>query len=93
MDNNSFKMDERKDKGGSFQKSCSTGSLLGQFVKKTSLIMSQVADNFEPSAELSKAVNNGDIAVIRYKDGYLNNDFPYLHIKPYTPTLFIMLML
>lgn len=65
MENNSFKMDERKDKEGPFKKTCSSGSLLGQFVKKTSLIMSQVADNFEPSKELSSAINNEDIAEIR----------------------------
>ena len=66
MDNNSFKMDERNGKEASLQKSNSGDSLIGQFVKKTSLIMCQVADTFEPSEELSSAIKDENLTEIRW---------------------------
>ena len=58
-------MDERNGKEASLRKNCSSGSLLGQFIKKTSLIMSQVADTFEPSEQLSSAIKDENITEIR----------------------------
>ena len=57
MDNKSFKMDDINDKQNS--------SLIGQLVKKTSIIMSQVSDGFEPSAELRSAIKEENIIEIR----------------------------
>ena len=57
MDNKSFKMDDINDKQNS--------SLIGQLVKKTSIIMSQVSDGFEPSSELRSAIKEENIIEIR----------------------------
>ena len=57
MDNKSFKMDGINDKQNT--------SLIGQLVKKTSIIMSQVSDGFEPSSELRSAIKEENIIEIR----------------------------
>ena len=40
-------------------------SLIGQLVKKTSIIMSEVSDGFEPTGELKSAIKDENIAEIR----------------------------
>ena len=65
MDNDSFTMDERNGKKASLPKRDSESSLLGQMLKKTSLIMAQVSDGFEPSSELRSAIKDENIAEIR----------------------------
>ena len=59
MDNKSFKMN---DSNGNQNRDT---SLIGQLVKKTSIIMSQVSDVFEPSVELRSAIKDENIAEIR----------------------------
>ena len=61
MDNKSYKMDERNN-----GKQNSDPSLIGQLLKKTSLIMSQVSDTFELSGELRSAIKDENIAEIRW---------------------------
>ena len=55
-------MDERN---GKKPKQDSESSLLGQMFKKTSLIMTQVADGFEPNDELRTAIKDENVAEIR----------------------------
>ena len=59
MDNSSFKMNDSNSKQNR------DTSLIGQLVKKTSIIMSQVSDVFEPSVELRSAIKDENIAEIR----------------------------
>ena len=59
MDNKSFKMNDSNGKQNR------DTSLIGQFVKKTSIIMSQVSVDFEPSDELRSAIKDENIAEIR----------------------------
>ena len=40
-------------------------SVFGQLVKKTSIIMSEVSDGFEPTGELKSAIKDENIAEIR----------------------------
>ena len=61
MDNKSYKMDERNN-----GKQNSDPSLIGQLLKKTSLIMSQVSDTFELSGELKSAIKDENISEIRW---------------------------
>ena len=76
MDNNSFNMDERNGKKASLPKRDSESSLLGQMLKKTSLIMAQVSDGFEPSSELRSAIKEENIAEIRWvEDGRINDSY------------------
>ena len=65
MDNNSFNMDERNGKKVSLPNQPSEGSLINQMLKKTSLIMAQVSDGFEPCRELRSAIKDENIAEIR----------------------------
>ena len=59
MDNKSFKMNDSNGKQNG------DTSLIGQLVKKTSIIMSQVSVDFEPSVELRSAIKDENIAEIR----------------------------
>ncbi len=59
MDNESFKMDYSNGKQNR------DTSLIGQLVKKTSIIMSEVSDGFEPTGELKSAIKDENIAEIR----------------------------
>ena len=59
MDNKSFKINDSNGKQNR------DSFLIGQLVKKTSIIMSQVSVDFEPSVELRSAIKDENIAEIR----------------------------
>merc|ERR1712045_1042750 len=65
MDKDNFKMDERHGKEAHLQKQCSDSTLMGQLLKKTSLIMNQVSDSFKQCDELRSAIEDENIAEIR----------------------------
>ena len=59
MDNKSYKMDERNGEQNR------DSSSVGQLLEKSSIIMSQVSESFEPSGELRSAINDENIIEIR----------------------------